>query len=164
MRLIADIYQIEERAKKAALQPAERLALRQRESLPLLDEFDAWVDEQIIKQLQKSPLGVAAGYAKEQRVFVRRCFSDGRFEIDNGRVEREIREPAIGRKNFLFAGSAVGAERLAVAYTVVQSARRTGLPVREYLIDILGRLHRGWPARKLSELLPTNWQQERDDQ
>ena len=157
LKLIADIYQVEERAKQADMQAAERLALRQRESLPLLNQFDAWVDENLPKFLPTSPLGSAARYAHDQRPFVRRCFGDGRFEIDNGRVEREIREPAIGRKNFLFSGSAVGAGRLAAAYTVVQSARRSGLPVRDYLVDILDRLARGWPARQLTELLPGRW-------
>lgn len=157
LKLIGDVYEIEARAKNAGMQAPERFELRQRESIPLLDEFDAWVDEQQPKLLPTSPLGSAARYAKDQRSFVRRCFSDGRFEIDNGRVEREIREPAIGRKNFLFSGSAAGAGRLAAAYTVVQSARRTGVPVREYLIDVLTRLERGWPARQLTELLPDHW-------
>jgi len=161
LRIIGDIYKTEAKAKELGLSPDERIELRRKESLPLLDAFDSWVDEQVIKLLPTSPLGSAARYAQDQRVFVRRCFTDGRFEIDNGRVEREIREPAIGRKNFCFAGSAKAAERLAAAYTVVQSARRTGIPVREYLIDILGRLDRGWPARQLTTLLPERWKIER---
>jgi len=157
LHAIAAIYQVEAQAKEASLSPSERLALRQREAVPRLDELDRWVDEHLPKLLPTSPLGMAARYARDQRAFVRRCFSDGRFEVDNGRVEREIREPAIGRKNFLFSGSAAAAERLAAAYTVVQSARRVGVPVREYLIDVLGRLSRGWPARQLTELLPNRW-------
>jgi transposase len=157
LKLIADIYRVEAKAKELGLSADERLALRQKESLPLLDAFDAWVDENAPKFLPASPLGCAVRYAKDQRAFVRRCFGDGGFELDNGRVEREIREPAIGRKNFCFAGSAEAASRLAAAYTVVQSARRAGLPVREYLVDILGRLDRGWPARQLTDLLPERW-------
>jgi transposase len=155
--IIKDIYHVEGEAKDAGLGAQERLLLRQQKSLPLLAQLDTWVNENSPKLLPKSPLGGAAHYAKEQRPFVHRCFTDGRFEIDNGRVEREIREPAIGRKNFLFAGSAAGASRLACAYTVVQSARRTGIPVREYLVDILGRLERGWPAKQLTDLLPDRW-------
>ncbi len=86
-----------------------------------------------------------------------RCFSDGRFEIDNGRVEREIREVAIGRKNYLFSGSAPAARRLANTYSVVLSARKQGLPVQEYLIDVLGKLERGWPLKQLTQLMPQNW-------
>ena len=161
LKFIGDIYRIEAQAKELGLCADERLELRRKESLPLLDAFDDWVDEQLPKLLPTSPLCSAARYAKDQREFVRRCFGDGRFEIDNGRVEREIREPAIGRKNFCFAGSAKAAERLAAAYTVVQSARRVGVPVREYLVDTLGRLDRGWPARQLTDLLPERWALER---
>lgn len=164
LKLIADIYRVEARAKEERMDASDRLALRERESLPLLEALDAWVDEQTPKLLPASPLGSAARYAKDQRTFVRRCFTDGRFELDNGRVEREIREPAIGRKNYLFAGSAAGAERLAAAYTVVQSARRTGVPVRDYLIDVIQRLDRGWPARRLAELLPDRWASARAEQ
>ncbi len=93
--------------KRCARQTAdERLALRQEHSLPLLDAFDAWVDEQEKTLGKTGKLAEAVGYAKNQRTSIRRCFSEGRFEIDNGACERAIREPAIGRKNFLFAGSA----------------------------------------------------------
>ena len=157
LKLIADIYQVEAEAKKLSLGPEARLALRQDKSVPLLTQFEEWVDDNLPKLRPKSPLGTAARYAQEQRPYIQRCFTDGRFEIDNGRVEREIREPAVGRKNYLFTGSVAGAERLAAGYTVVQSARHTGLPVRDYLVDILGKLDRGWPARRLTELLPTRW-------
>jgi transposase len=157
LKLIADIYRVEAKAKEQALPPESRLELRLRESVPKLDELDAWVDTQLPSLRPKSPLAAAAGYAKGQRPFVRRCFTDGRFEIDNGRVEREIREPAIGRKNFLFTGSVEGAERLAAAYTVVQSARRAKVPVRDYLIDIISKVAGNWPARLLTDLIPTRW-------
>ncbi|MBN1962327.1 MAG: transposase [Deltaproteobacteria bacterium] len=137
------------------------MALRQEKSLPLLDKFNQWVDDFLRNVSPSNPLINAATYAKNQRPFINRCFTDGRFEIDNGRVEREIREPAIGRKNYLFAGSSVGASSLAAAYTVVQSARKCGINVRDYLIDILTRLDNGWPAKKLTELLPDKWVRER---
>ncbi len=157
VKFIKDIYKIEAEAKEQGLTPPQRLELRQLESVPLLDQFDQWVDDNRLILLPKSPMGNAANYAFGQRDFVRRCFTDGRFEIDNGRTEREIREPAIGRKNFLFAGSAQAAGRLATAYTVVLSARHLGIPVRDYLIDILTKLEGGWRARRLGELLPQRW-------
>ncbi|MGH1344912.1 MAG: IS66 family transposase [Nannocystales bacterium] len=88
---------------------------------------------------------------------MRRCFSDGRFEIDNGACEREIRKPAIGRKNFLFTGSENAAHRLAAAYTVVQTCRNLDICTREYFLDVFTKLEAGWPARRLSELLPQRW-------
>ena len=155
--LIKSIYEVEEEAKSRGLGAPERHELRQVKSLPILDEFDAWVDTHRETFLPKSPLNAAVRYAHEQRDFVRRCFSDGRFEIDNGRVERQIREVAVGRRNYLFSGSAEGARRLAAAYAVVLSARNAGLCVREYLIDILGKLAGGWKARRIGELVPGEW-------
>jgi transposase len=63
------------------------------ESLPVLDRFDLAVDQLLAEVTPSSPLGAAARYAAQQRPFVRRCFTDGGYEIDNGRVERLIREP-----------------------------------------------------------------------
>lgn len=82
-------------------------------------------------------------------MFVRR-FSDGA-------VERAIREPPIGRKNFLFTGSIAAARQIAVAYSLVQTYRALGINRRGYLVDVLTKLERGWPARRLTELLPHNW-------
>jgi hypothetical protein len=97
----------------------------------------------------KDPLAKATGYFTNQEPFLRCCFSDGRFEIDIGRVERAIREIALGRKNFILTGSAAAGARLATAYTVVESARRIlGTErVREYLYDVVARLEAGCPLR-----------------
>ncbi len=72
-------------------------------------------------------------------------------------VERAIREPAIGRKNFLFTGSTAAAKRIAIAYSLVQTCRALGINTREYLVDVLTKLERRWPARRLTELLPHHW-------
>ena len=106
---IKDLYKIEERARGKP--PDERLEIRQADSIPILDAFDRWCDEMQPKLGKTGKLAEAVRYAVQQRVYVRRCFSDGRFEIDNGACEREIREPAIGRKNFLFTGSTDAAHR-----------------------------------------------------
>ena len=131
--------------------------MRAEHSLPLLDAFDAWVDERDAKLGRSGKLAEAVRYAKQQRPYLRRCFTDGRFEIDNGAVERAIREPALGRKNFLFTGSAQAAQRLAGAYTLVQTCRALEISTRDYLIDVITKLEAGWPARRLTELLPHRW-------
>ena len=156
---IKQLYEIE--AQGSGKPPEQRHALRQEHSIPLLDAFDAWVDEQLPLIGKTGKLAEALRYAKQQRGFVRRCFSDGRFEIDNGACERSIREPAIGRKNFLFTGSVDAAHRLAAAYTLVQSCRNLGLNTREYLTDVLDKIQAGWPARRLTELLPHRWAESR---
>jgi len=155
--LIKDLYEIEAEAKARGLNYDARGALRAERSLPTLDAFDKWVDEHDGTLLPSSSLGRAVGYAKQQRPFIRRCFRDGRFEIDNGQTERQIRKPAIGRKNFLFSGSADAAKRLAAAYTLVQSCKNLGFPARGYLIDVIGKLERGWPLRRIRELVPDRW-------
>jgi len=157
IRLIKGIYKVETEAKEQNLSPEQRRILRTERSLPLLWQFDEWVDAHLPNLLPKSPLGSAASYARDQRPYIHRCFTDGAFELDTGRVEREIKEPAIGRKNYLFSGSADGARRLAAAYTVVQSARHAGLDTRTYLIDVLGKLANGWKTRRIGELIPTRW-------
>jgi transposase len=152
---IKALYKVEEAARGKSSE--ERLELRTQHSLSVLDDFDRWVDERVATLGNSDKLAKAVRYAHQQRVYVRRCFSDGRFEIDNGAVERAIREPAIGRKNYLFTGSKAAAVRLAAAYTVVQSCRALGIPTREYLTDVIRKLEAGWPARRLAELMPHRW-------
>lgn len=157
IELIQGLYAIEALAKEQGLGPDGRLSLRNERSLPLLARFETAVDALLTSTTPTSPLGSAARYAAQQRAFVRRCFADGRFEIDNGRVERMIREPALGRKNFLFTGSTDGAKRLASAYTLVQSCRNLGFGARDYLIDVIDKLEAGWPLRRIVELVPDRW-------
>ena len=126
-------------------------------SSPLLDDFESWVDDLQPKCLPKSTLAKALGYAKSQRVFIRRCFSDGRFEIDNGDTERALRRPCIGRNNYLFTGSPEAAKRLAGAYTLVQSCRAVGVQPRAYLIDVIAKLEVDWPLRRIGELVSDQW-------
>jgi transposase len=155
VEVIRRIYEIEERARGKP--PDEILKLRTEHSLPLLDSFDKWIDDLRPKLGTTGYLAEATRYASAQRPFIRRCFTDGRFAIDNGRVERAIREPAIGRKNFLFTGSAAAGARLAAAYTLVLSCRALGISTHDYLVDVITRIAAGWPARQLVELMPQNW-------
>jgi transposase len=141
--LIKKLYAVENDAKKLELSPEGRLALRNAQSVPVLDELEAWMDAMEPKCTPTSPLARALAYAKQQRPFIRRCFSDGRFEIDNGHTERMIRWPAIGRGNYLFSGSFLAAERLAAAYTLVLSCRNVGVDVRTYLVDVITKIEGG---------------------
>jgi transposase len=153
----ADLYVIEADCKERGLDALARAEQRRRRSLPLLDALDHWVDDLHPKLLPKSPLRRATTYAINQRAFFRRCFEDGRFEIDNGRVERRIRNFAVGRRNYLFTGSARGGERLAAAYTLVDNCTLLGINPYQYLLDVIRKLDAGWPMRRLSELIPWNW-------
>jgi transposase len=88
-----------------------------------------------------------------------RFFEDGRIELDTGHLERSLRGPVLGRRNYLFFGSLHGGRTAAVLYSVVQSARLHHLDVTAYLTDVLRRLPALLPtdAAAISELLPDRW-------
>lgn len=159
MDLFRRIYEVEAEIRGAP--PDERLEVREKRSIPLVDELDDWVARHEEKLRPTELLEKARGYASHQATYFRRCFVDGEFEIDNGDVERGMRRPAMGRRNWLFTGASSGGPRLAAAFTLVMSCRRLGLPTREYLIDVLTRLEAGWPARRGLELTPLTWGRER---
>jgi transposase len=154
---IRKLYQVEAEAKKLKLDADGRLALRKEKSLPLLDALFKWIVDLEPKLGKTSKLARAVRYAINQRPFVERCFTDGRFEIDNGEIERVLKKPCVGRKNYLHCGSVAGAKRLAAAYTLVLSCKSLGINVNEYLIDVITKLANGWPLRRIRELLPDAW-------
>lgn len=151
------IYMVEAMCKIGGLDTAARHEARQTQSLPLVDEFYRWVSELHPKLIPKSPIYLATRYALAQREVWVRCFSDGRFEIDNGEVERQIRAVALGRKNWLFAGSDAGAVRAAIAFSILGSCRMHGLDPYAYVLDVLRKLAAGWPMSRIDELLPDAW-------
>jgi hypothetical protein len=157
LKHFADLYDIEAECKARKLDARDRGDERRRRSLPIVNALDAWVDDIHPKLLPKSPLRRATTYAIKQRAVFLRCFDDGRFEIDNGRTERRIRNFAVGRRNFLFTGSVRGGERLASVYTLVDNCVLLGIDPFVYLVDIIRKLEANWPMRRLSELIPWNW-------
>ena len=161
LKHLADLYAIEADCKTRSLDAEARGEERRRLSVPILDALESWVDAIHLKLLPKSPLRRATTYAINQRAFFRRCFEDGRFEIDNGRVERRIRLFAVARRGFLFTGSVRGGARLAIAFTLVDNCLALGIDPERYLVDVIDKLERGWPLRGLSELIPANWAAEK---
>ena len=159
MEVFRGLYEVEREAR--LLTPAQRLDLRNDKSQPLLVKLDEWIADHEDKLRPTELLANARNYAQHQQPFFRQCFTDGRFEIDNGDVERGMRRIAMGRRNWLFVGASTGAPRLAVAYTLVESCRRLGLPVYEYLCDVLRKIDTGWPMRRIIELTPFTWGCER---
>lgn len=152
------LYRIEEACKADGLCREARHARRQAESIPVVEELYRWIYELYPKEVPKTPLHKAMVYAINQEEYWRRCFSDGRFEIDNGEVERQLRRVALGRKNYLFAGSDKGAERIAVAYTILGTCHMNGVNPLAHLGDVIDKLQNGWPQARIDELLPDRWQ------
>lgn len=157
--IFQSIYRLEAEYRERGLDHAERGRERLARSLPLFDKLAQWVRGVHPRLRPKDPLAKATTYFLNQEPYLRRCFLDGRFELDNSRVERAIREVAIGRKNFVLTGSPEAAERLATAYTVIESARRAlGTErLRPYLIDVITKLENGFPLADLHSLLPDVW-------
>lgn len=155
--LIKRIYEVEAKAKELLLTAEQRLELRRRDSVPLLKRLYDLLGGYKGEVGKTSKFARAVRYALAQKEFIDRCFTDGRFEIDNGKTERQIRRPAIGRKNYLFTGSIAGGQRIAAVYTLILSCRNLGIDTREYLIDVIKKRQAGWPVSRLSELIPDNW-------
>ena len=155
------LYEVERACKDEGLDPDARLARRQAESLPVLEELNQWVDQIHPTLVPDTPLYKATRYAQHQRDFFQRCFTDGRFEIDNGEVERQIRRVALGRKNYLFAGSDSAAERIAMAYTVLGTCHLNDVDPQAYLSDVIVKLQGNWPQSRIDELLPPQWNEAR---
>jgi transposase len=150
---IRQLYDIEDRAPGWSAE--ERLALRQREAVPILDRIEAKLDELTGRVLPKSAPGQAVTYARNQWAALRRYTGDGRLTIDNNVSERTLRLQAIGRKNWEFLGSAEAGPRAAVLFTIPAGAKRHHLEPWAYLRDVLLRLSAGETDRE--SLRPDRW-------
>jgi transposase len=155
LAVFQQLYDIEDRARDFSAD--DRRALRQGESVPLLERLRGWLDAQATVALPKLKLGEAIGYARNQWSSLVNYVEDGRRPIDNNDTERDLRALTIGRRNWLFIGSPAAGPRAAVLYTVVASAARHDLDVWAYLRDVLLRLASG--GVELHSLLPDVWAQ-----
>lgn len=149
------LYDIEDRARE--LSSDERLELRKSESASVMDKFKSWLGDQAAERsvLPKSAIGVAIRYALNLWEPLSAFLSDGALPIDNNDTERDLRRLTIGRKNWLFIGSAAAGEVAATMTTLVASASRHSLDIWAYLDDVLQRLAAGEPD--VDQLLPDRW-------
>ena len=151
---IGKLYDIE---RDISGQPADvRHAARQKHSLPKVEAFVTWSEQQLLRIPGKGNLAKAFRYGLNRREAFSLFLTDGRVAIDNNPAERALRPIGIGRKNWLFAGADTGAETLARAMTIIETAKLNGLDPQAYLADILDRIH-DHKINRLDELLPWNW-------
>jgi transposase len=150
------LYELEAQAREEGLSHAERRAMRQTRSTPLLRELIRLEREMRGSVLPKSPLGEALTYLRNQMRYVAQYIRDGRLEIDNTGAERALRGVAVGRKNYLFTGSMNGLRRAALLYSLVETAKLAGVDTWAYLKDVLDRLPTH-PMSRIGELLPREW-------
>jgi hypothetical protein len=154
LRTIHDLFQIERRL--AGVPDAERLAERQRRSAPLVDGFYRWVRALVPKVRPGSKLGEAVGYAMSQEARMRLFLAHGDVPMHNNLSELLLRQPIVGRKNWLFAGSEGGAAAAADWFTLISSCRMQKVDPWTYLYDVFGRLL-DYPSQRVHELTPLNW-------
>jgi hypothetical protein len=152
--LIQQLYQVERAGIDLTFEA--RRALRQEQSAPLLAKIAIERDALTRTVLPKSPLGDAVRYLSNQWAALQRFIEDGRLAIDNNRAENQLRVVAIGRKNWLFAGSFEGARRTALLYSLVQSCALIAVPPFDYLKDVLLRVATH-PQRLIGQLTPKGW-------
>jgi hypothetical protein len=133
--------------------PDERAAVRRSRAGPHLDDLRRWLDATLARISAKSTLAGAIRYALGRWPQLTRYRDDGRLEIDNTAAERSLRPIALGRKNWLFAGSHAGGQRAAALYTLIETARLNGLDPEAWLRDVLARIAHH-PARRLADLMP----------
>jgi transposase len=160
------LYDVENQAKKAAEKSAadltsERSRLRQELSVPRLAAFRAWLESQQAERggpvLPKSPMGQAIQYAFNQWDALCVYTTDGRLAIDNNASENALRRVAIGRKNWLFAGSDNGGRTAATLFSLIATCQRHKVEPMAYLRDVLTRIA-ATPVSQLPDLLPDRWQ------
>lgn len=152
---IAALYQIE--AEIRGRSPDERREVRQARSRPLLDAMHAWFRASRAKLSNKSDTSAAVRYALARWDALVRFLVDGHIEIDNNSAERALRAVAVGRKNYLFAGSDRGGERAASFYSLIGTAKLNDIDSEKYLRSVLARIA-DHPINRIDELLPWNVQ------
>lgn len=151
---IGGLYRIERDIRHS--DPDERFRIRQEHSVPQLNELFERIGEFAPEVIPAEPLSKALTYLVNQKAALYRYTEDGRLKIDNNTAENAIRPLAIGRKNYLFAGSEAGGNAAALYLSLVESCRQNRVEPWNYFRDVFGRVM-AHPARKLRTLLPDRW-------
>jgi len=156
IRRIAGLYAIEKEARGKS--PDDRVVLRQEKARPIFDDLEAWLHIQLPKISRKSPLARAIRYGLGRLPKARPYLDNGVLELDNNSVERAMKPVAIGRKNWTFAGSEGGGKAMAIAYTLIETAKLNGVDPQAWLTDVLARIadHK---ITRIDELLPWRYAQ-----
>ena len=155
LQRIAALYAIEARVRGKTA--ADRLAVRQAESRPLVTELHSWFEAQIAKLPARGPTAEAIRYALNHWNGLQHFLADGRIELDTNCVERAMRPVALSRKNSLFCGSDEGGENWACLASLIETCKLNGVNPQSYITDLLTRLVNGWPENRIDELMPWLW-------
>jgi transposase len=157
LKRIGELYAVESDINGRS--PEERREVRNTRSRPLLGSLKQWLEETLVKLSRKSDTAMAVRYALGRWEALMRYCNDGHLEIDNNAAERALRAVALGRKNYLFAGSDRGGESAAAIYSLIGTAKLNGIDPESYLRNVLSRIA-DHPINRIEELLPWNLAEE----
>ena len=152
LNVFSKIYDEETNFKE--LSPQQRKEQRDQRIKPMLISLKTWVEEQSVYVLPQSPIGKAMAHLQTQWPKIMELFNDGRYELDNNLIENKIRPLALGRKNYLFAGSHEGAQRIAMMYSFLGSCVANGKNPMEWLENTLEKIN-DTKLKDLQVLLPS---------
>ena len=146
LKVFQEIYDFERQVKD--LSNEERRTIREQSILPKLNELHVWMMEHYRQVTPKSPIGKALEYSLKRWKELTLFTTDGQLEIDNNRIENEIRPIALGRKNYLFAGSHESAQRIAMIYSLIASCKANEIDPMKWLTHVLEEL----PNRTVNDI------------
>lgn len=156
LKMISELYKLEKDDKGKKKSEEQIAVIRQEKSKEILEKLKCYLETLKVTTLPQHPLMTAINYALNQwdelSVFIEHPF----IELDNNLIENQIRPIAVGRKNWLFAGSHQGAQNSAVLYSIIGTCKMHGVNPQAYLEEVLRRVH-SHPINRVSELLPQNW-------
>jgi transposase len=156
LELIKDVYKIELEATAGKLDWQARCTLRNQKTVPVLSQIKSLLENPGKVILPKSKMAEAIAYTLNHWVQLTRFLEDGRLPVDNNLCENTIRPVALGRKNWLFAGSPEGAKRMAIIYSLVATCKLRGINPYEYFVGILPKVAT-YPDKNIADLSPVNW-------
>ena len=150
------LYAIERHITDNAIKGEAKLQYRKENAVPLLEQLETWMQDKYREVLPRSPIGMALGYSIKRWEKLSLYATTSELNIDNNPVENSIRPVAVGRKNYLFAGSHAAAQRAAIFYSLLTTCNNYHINPYEWLHDVLNRIA-SHPINRIAELLPQNW-------
>lgn len=153
LKMFAELYQVEQQARDQQMNHHQRQLLREELSVPVLNRIEQWLQQNLGQVAPGSGIGKAIRYTLQLWPRLRSYTQDGRFEMDNNLIENSIRPLALGRKNYLFAGSHKAAQHVAIMYSLLATCKLNDIEPWAWLKDTLTKLP-DYPANRLHELLP----------
>ena len=152
---VQQLYNLEAKLRDENADWDQKLKARKKLAVPILQNLEQWLKKQYPQVLPSSAIGKAIKYNLKRWKLLSRYTEHGGLHIDNNLIENQVRPLALGRKNYLFAGSHQGAKNAAILYSILGSCKLNGLDPFQYLYAILTKIQ-GYPINKISDLLPCN--------